>query len=72
MIPLLPIPVFLILKLFVLLGLTIYAIFAGVIVRQERLMADVLEESFEPVLRFLVLVHFLAAIGLLILALFIL
>lgn len=50
-------------KLLVLLGLALYAVFAGILVRQEQLMADVLEESFEPILRMLVLIHFFAALG---------
>ena len=43
------------LKTFTIIGFTVYAIFAAVIVRQEQLMANVLEESFEPVLRTLVM-----------------
>ncbi len=62
----------LILKIFVLLGLGVYAIFALVMVRQEYLMAHVLEESFEPVLRFLVYLHLAAALGIFLLALVIL
>ncbi len=58
-----------ILKAFVLIGLAVYSIFAVVMVRQEHLMADVLEESFEPVLRLLVYIHLLAAIATFLLAL---
>lgn len=60
--------VFLILKILTLIGLGVYAIFAAVMVRQEQLMADVLEESFQPVLRILTIIHFLASLGLLVLA----
>lgn len=60
------------LKFFVLLGLAVYAIFAVVIVRQESLMAHVLEEAFEPFLRILVYIHLAAAVGLFFLALLIL
>lgn len=60
------------LKLLVLLGLAVYAVFAGIMVRQEQLMANVLEESFEPVLRLIVLIHLVAAIGVFLLALFLL
>lgn len=59
-------------KIFTLVGLGLYGIFAAIIVRQEQLMAAVLEESFEPVLRTLVLVHFAASVGLFLLALFLL
>ncbi|MEK7065358.1 MAG: DUF5657 family protein [Patescibacteria group bacterium] len=60
------------LKVFILIGVGLYSIFAAIIVRQEQLMAAVLEESFEPVLRTLVIVHFAAAVGLFLLALFLL
>ena len=60
------------LKLFVLLGLAVYAVFAVVMVRQESLMAHVVEESFEPFLRMLVYVHLAVAVGLFFLALVIL
>ena len=56
------------LKTFTIVGLTVYTLFAAVIVRQEQLMAHVLEEEFEPVLRILVIIHLLAALGLLVLA----
>lgn len=59
-------------KILTLVGLGLYGIFAVIIVRQEQLMATVLEESFEPVLRTLVIVHFAAAVGLFFLALFLL
>ncbi len=60
------------LKVFTLVGLGLYAIFAGIMIRQEQLMADVLEEGFEPILRLLTILHFAAAVGLFILALMIL
>ncbi|MBI2405276.1 hypothetical protein HYV22_03810 [Candidatus Gottesmanbacteria bacterium] len=60
---------FLTVKLLVLVGLALYATFAGILVRQEQLMADVLEETFEPILRILVLIHFFAALGIIGLAL---
>jgi hypothetical protein len=45
-----------------LLGLFIYMVFAGILVRQEHLMTKVMEESSEPLLRILVLTHFIGAI----------
>lgn len=48
---------FIILKWLVVFGLSMYCLFAVVILRQEQLMAIVLEESFEPVLRLASLVH---------------
>ncbi len=59
-------------KICTLIGLGLYAIFSGILIRQEQLMADVLEESFEPILRLLTILHFAAAVGLLILAVIIL
>lgn len=59
-------------KLLALFGMGLYVVFALIMVRQEQLMADVLEESFEPVLRGLVFVHLLGAVGALVLALILL
>lgn len=63
-----PIFVALTVKIGILIGLSLYAIFAGIVVRQEQLMADVLEEGFEPILRILTILHFAASIALIILA----
>ncbi len=54
--------VLLAIKLFALLGLLIYVGFAAVMVRQEQLMAKVLESSSEKMLRILVSVHLLLAL----------
>lgn len=62
----------LIAKAFTMLALVLYAIFAVVMVRQEQLMAHVLEESFEPVLKLLVYIHLIAAVGIIFLALILL
>lgn len=59
-------------KVLTLVGLGLYSIFAAIIVRQEQLMADVLEESFEPVLRMLTIAHFVASLGVLVIALILL
>jgi hypothetical protein len=53
----LPVIAWLSLKIAVLIGIGVYGVFAGVMVRQEHLMAHVLEEGFEPVLRLLTYVH---------------
>ncbi len=63
---------YLVVKALVVLAFIIYAIFAFVMVRQEHLMATVLEESFEPILRLLTFIHLLLSIGLIILAIVIL
>lgn len=56
-------------KIMALLGLSLYALFAGIMVRQEQLMDKVIDETFEPVLRILVILHFAGAVGLILLAL---
>lgn len=56
------------LKFAVMIGLAVYAGFAFIMVRQEQLMTDVLEEGFESVLRLLVLIHLVAAVGVIFLA----
>jgi len=57
-----------VIKIFVLLGLGVYGVFAVVMARQEQLMARVLDETFEPALRFLVYLHLAAAVGVFLLA----
>ena len=73
MIPtIIPSYVLLTLKILGIVGLLIYSVFAGVLVRQEQLMANVLEEQFQPIIRLLVLVHLAAALFLLVLAIILL
>lgn len=55
-------------KYLIIFGLGLYIVFASVILRQEQLMAHVLEESFEPVLRFASLLHLLASVAVFLLA----
>lgn len=61
--------IFLGIKFLTLIGLLVYLVFAGVMVRQEQLMSDVLEEGFEPVLRIITILHFAAAVAVFLLAL---
>lgn len=63
---------FLALKIFVLIGLAVYGLFAAVMVRQEQLMEHVIEEKFEPLISLIVLIHLILSIGVFILALIIL
>lgn len=53
---------FIIIKSIAVFGLGLYVIFAFIILRQEQLMANVLEETFEPVLRLVSVIHFVASI----------
>lgn len=59
-------------KYLIIFGLGLYIVFASVILRQEQLMAHVLEESFEPVLRFASFLHLLASVAVFLLAILIL
>lgn len=59
-------------KLMVLLGIIIYGVFAGVIVRQEYLMTKTMEAKSETTLTFLTWLHLGIAIVLFILALLLL
>jgi hypothetical protein len=59
-------------KILIIVGLLIYTIFAAVLVRQEQLMTHVLEEQFQPIIRTMVIIHFLATLTLLLLAIIIL
>jgi len=68
----LPVVAWVLLKLFTLLGIAVYAVFAGVMVRQEYLMSHVLEESFEPVLRLLTYIHLALTVVVFLLALILL
>lgn len=71
-IPLLGISVWLIAKIFVLLGLLIYFVFALVVVRQVQLMTDTLEVGFEFPIRVLSWAHLIFAAGVFLIALVIL
>lgn len=57
-----------IIKILILIFLGIYIIFAFVVIRQIQLMTATLEVGFEKQLKFLGLVHFLFAVGVLIFA----
>jgi Family of unknown function (DUF5657) len=60
-----PIYILLTLKIFCIVGILLYTVFAGVLVRQEQLMAHVLEEQFQPILRSFVVAHLIATLLLL-------
>jgi hypothetical protein len=64
--------ILLLLKIFGIVGLLIYTVFAGVLVRQEQLMAHVLEEQFQSLIRTLVIVHLIATFVLLFMAIILL
>ena len=64
--------VFLFVKALIVFGLGLYIVFAFVILRQEQLMARVLEETFEPVLRLVSVIHFIASLVVFLLAIILL
>lgn len=72
MIPIIGVSIWLIVKVFVLLALAIYLVFAMVIIKQVSLMITTLEVGFEIPIRLLAWGHFLFALGIFVLALIIL
>ncbi len=59
-------------KIGVILFLFIYVIFAGVVIKQVRIMTETVRVGFEPQIKLLVFAHFLASLVLFFLALIIL
>lgn len=55
-------------KILFLVGLTVYVVFAAVVVRQVYLMIETLEVGFEMPVRALVWLHLAVAIGVFVLA----
>jgi len=58
----------LIIKIFTILGIAIYVVFAGVVVRQEQLMSKVLEAGPERALRVIAWLYFIASLFVLFMA----
>jgi len=63
-----PAPVWIIVKIFFLVGLFVYFIFALVVVQQTRIMSDTVKLDFEKPIKILALIHMLLAIILLVFA----
>lgn len=55
-------------KLAVLFALLLYIVFSVVLVRQEQMMAHVVEDAFQPILQVIVFVHMFASLGVFLLA----
>ncbi len=62
----------LLVKLFIMFGLTVYVVFGLVVIRQVSLMTRTIKSSITPTLRLLGYVHMIAAIVVWIIALVIL
>lgn len=71
-IPLTGITVWLIAKIFVLIALGLYIVFAGVVVKQVGLMIKTIEAGFEAPIKFVAWGHLLFAVGIFVLAIIIL
>ena len=71
-IPLIGISVWLAVKIFILIFLGIYIIFAVVVIRQIKLMSETLDMGLNLPIRFLGWTHFLFAVGIFVIALTIL
>lgn len=67
-----PMVIWFVIKILTLLGIAVYGVFAGVMVRQEHLMSNVLEEDFEPILRLLTYIHLIVVICVFLLAIILL
>ena len=65
-------PLWAIVKIFFIIGLAIYLIFALVVIRQSQIMTDTVKLQFETPIKILALIHFLFALGIFIFALIIL
>jgi fumarate reductase subunit C len=60
--------VIILMKIMTLIGLSLYTVFAFIMLRQGSLMDKVIDESFEPILRILTVIHLIGAVLLLIAA----
>ena len=59
-------------KILTIVGLSLYAIYGAIIIRQEELMSKVLAETSEPILRLLSIVHLIASLAVIVLAIILL
>lgn len=55
-------------KIFVIIGLSVYSIFALVVVRQIQIMSDTVKLNFELAIKILGIIHLLFALSLLLFA----
>ncbi len=59
-------------KILTIVGLSLYSIYGAIIIRQEELMSKVLAETSEPILRLLSVIHFIASLVVIVLAIILL
>ncbi len=67
-IPLIGISIWPIVKIFFLIALIIYLIFALVVIKQVNIMTDTLDLNFEVPIKILAVAHFLFALAVLVIA----
>lgn len=60
----------LLLKVFILLGIALYFVFAVVVIKQVNLMTETVEMPVDPTLRTLAWAHFIFALAVFLIALF--
>lgn len=61
-----------VIKILTIVGLSLYSVYAAIIIRQEELMSKVLAETSEPILRLLSIIHFIASLVVIVLAIILL
>ncbi len=61
-----------IVKIFFIVGLSVYLIFAIVVVQQSRIMSETVRLDFESSIKILALIHLLLEVGLLVFAIVVL
>lgn len=59
-------------KLAIILFLVIYIVFAGVVVKQVRIMTETLQVGMEQTIRLMAVVHFITSLVVFVLAVFVL
>lgn len=63
---------FFVIKILTVISLLLYSVFAGIMVRQEQLMSKVLADTSEGFIRLLALIHVIAAVATVVLAIILL
>ncbi len=63
---------FFVIKILTVISLLLYSVFAGIMVRQEQLMSKVLADTSEGFIRILALIHVIAAVATVVLAIILL
>ncbi len=61
-----------VIKILTIIGLSLYSIYAAIVIRQEELRSKVLAETSGPILRLLSIIHFIVTLVIIVLALILL